>query len=158
MINNLPKKYEKSKNKITQKHIYNKRAFFDYEILEKIEAGLVLKGDEVKAIRTGKTELRGSFAKIFYNQKKPELYIVGLYLGSENQDTQRTRKLLVHKTEINKLIGKTQEKGLTLIPTRLYFKRGKAKLEIGIARPKKKWDKRQVIKEKEFKRSSKFHR
>ncbi|NCN24533.1 SsrA-binding protein [Candidatus Berkelbacteria bacterium CG_4_9_14_3_um_filter_39_23] len=147
-----------TKLNISQRIFQNKRAFFDYEILEKIEAGLVLKGDEIKAIRAGKTQLRGSFAKIFYSQKVPELYIVGLYLGSENQDAQRTRKLLVHKTEINKLIGKTQEKGLTLIPTRLYFKRGKAKLEIGIARPKKKWDKRQAIKEKEFKRSSKFHR
>ena len=147
-----------TKSNVAQKKFQNKRAFFDYEILEKIEAGLVLRGDEVKSIRAGKTQLRGSFAKIFYNYKVPELYIVGLYLGSENQDTQRTRKLLVHKAEIKKLIGKTQEKGLTLIPTKLYFKRGKAKLEIGIARAKKKWDKRQTIKEKEFSRESKKFR
>lgn len=145
------------KNKITQKRFDNKRAFFDYELLERIECGLELRGDEVKAIRGGKVQLRGSYGKILQGKNGSlELFIVGMYLGSEKIDAQRTRKLLVHKKEIKKLVGTTQQKKLTLVPTRLYFKRGRAKIELAVSRGRKNWDKREVIKKREAKREARY--
>ena len=129
----------------------NKKAYFEYEILEKYEAGIQLRGDEIKAIRANKATLIGSYAKILISDREPEVYWVGGNLA-DTADPQRTRKLLLHRDEINKLIGKTREKGLTLIATKLYLKHGKAKLEIALCKGKKLHDKREALKKKDVER------
>lgn len=133
----------------------NKKAFFDYFVDETYEAGIVLKGTEVKSLRLGRANLRDSFARIRNN----EVYLINLHISPYEQgdrftqpDTTRTRKLLLNRTEIKKLIGKTKEKGYTLIVTKIYFKRGKAKAELGLARGKKHYDKRESIKKKDMER------
>ena len=124
----------------------NRNASHTYFLLEKFEAGMVLTGTEVKAVRTGKANLKDSYGLI----KDGELWLLNCHIspyehGSySNHATLRTRKLLVHKEEIQKLIGKTQQKGLTLIPTRLYFKNGKVKIELALAKGKQQWDKRET--------------
>ena len=117
----------------------NPKATFDYEILETLDAGLVLLGHEVKAIKTGKASIKGSFVKIFDD----EAYLVGSQVAPyqvgnvpTDYDPQRTRKLLLKKSEVNYLLGKSQERGLTLIPLKLYAKNGLIKLSLGIARGK----------------------
>ena len=130
----------------------NKKAYHDFEILEKYEAGLALKGSEVKAIRAGRVNLKDSFVKFV----KGEPYVFGMhisYLDSANPhfkpDEKRPRKLLLHKKEIAKLIGKTSEKGYTLVPLRLYFNhKNIAKLEIALAKGKTLHDKREALKRK----------
>jgi SsrA-binding protein len=119
----------------------NKRAYHDYDILEKYEAGIVLTGKEVKAARAGKVSLAGGIAKIL-NQ---ELWLLNCHMAGA-EEPERTRKLLVHKRELKKLFGKTQVRGLYLIPIRMYFKNNVAKVELGIARPRKLYDKREIIK------------
>lgn len=125
----------------------NRRAFHDYEILEKLEAGLVLHGTEVKSIRQGKASFKDCYAKVFDG----ELWIVNMHItpydhgGYSNHDPVRRRKLLLHKREIKRLIGKIEEKGLTLVPLQLYFKGGHVKVELGLARGKKLYDKRKDI-------------
>ena len=133
----------------------NKKAYFDYFVDETYEAGLVLKGTEVKSLRLGRANLRDTFARIRDN----EVYLVNLHISPYEQgdrftqpDPTRTRKLLLNRTEIKKLIGKTKEKGYTLIVTKIYFKRGKAKVELGLARGKKHYDKRESIKKKDMER------
>jgi SsrA-binding protein len=133
----------------------NKKAYHDYFIDETFEAGIVLEGCEVKSIRNGQASLKESYARV----RAEEVFIVGLHITPYPQvdvankpDPTRTRKLLLNKREITRLIGKTKERGLTLIPTKLYFKRGKAKIELGLARGKKHYDKRETIKQKEVKR------
>ncbi len=132
----------------------NKKAFHDYNILETYEAGLVLKGTEVKAIREGNVNLRDSYIRI----EDGEAYIIGMHVGhykpagKHQHDFTRKRKLLLHKREILKLMGKIQEKGLTLIPTKLYLKNGKIKLEIALAKGKAKYEKREAIRERDMKR------
>lgn len=132
------------KPKIT---LTNRRAFHDYEILEKIEAGIVLHGTEVKSLRQGKASFKDCYAKVI----DQELWLVSFHIspydfgGYSNHDPARPRKLLLHKYEIKRLIGKIEEKGLTLIPLRLYFKEGKVKVELGLARGKKIYDKRKDI-------------
>lgn len=128
----------------------NKRALFDYEILERFEAGLALKGYEAKAVTTGRVNLSGAYAAV----TRGELWILNLDIPPyqpknipHTYDPKRSRKLLVRKSEIKELIGKT--KGLTLIPIKMYNKRGKIKIEIGLAKPRKKKDKREVIKKRE---------
>lgn len=140
---------EEAKIKLVQR---NKKAWFDYEILEKIEAGLVLTGSEVKSIRNGKVSIHEGFARV----KGKEVWMVGMDVSlypqagpHNNHEPRRARKLLLHKREIRRLAGKTREKGLTLVPLALYFKDGIAKLEIGLARGKAKHDKRQAIKKRE---------
>lgn len=150
----------------------NKKAYHDYEILETYEAGIVLSGREIKAIRAGKVNLRGSYAKIMYlansyqssaiskktdNRKLeaegfPELYLINCHISVKDGDPTRSRKLLMHRTEISKLIGKTQQKKLTLVPLRIYLKRGLAKIALGLARGKKLYDKREEIKKKDYQR------
>lgn len=144
---------EEAKVKLVQR---NKKAFFNYEILERLEAGLVLTGSEVKSIRDGKVSIQEAYAKV----REGEVWVVGMDISPypqagpyHNHDPRRPRKLLLHRREIQRLIGKTQEKGLTLIPLALYFKDGYAKLEIGLARGKKQYDKRQAIREREAKRA-----
>jgi SsrA-binding protein len=136
----------------------NRKAWHDYHIDEKYEAGIALRGTEVKSLRQRKVSLKESYAEI----RNGEVFIVGLHIspyeaGNQfNHDPKRTRKLLMHKAEIRRLIGKTKEKGYTLIPLRMYFnERGKAKLELGLARGKKTYDKRQDIAKRDAERDLK---
>lgn len=134
--------------------INNRRARYDYFILDTFEAGIVLKGTEVKSIRAGKVSLQDSYAKI----EAGEVYLMNSHIspydqGSHfNHDPKRPRKLLLHNHEIKRLIGKTQGQPLTLIPLRMYFKKGKTKVEIALAKGKRKYDRRRDIKDKEIKR------
>ncbi|WP_456400665.1 SsrA-binding protein SmpB [Persephonella sp.] len=138
----------------------NKQAYHNYNILDTYEAGLVLKGSEVKSIREGSVNLRDSFIRI----DNGEAFIYNMYIAPYKpasklqHDPYRKRKLLLHKREILKLMGKVQEKGLTIIPTKLYLKNGKVKLEIALAKGKAKYEKRESIKERDIKRelSKKF--
>jgi len=134
------------------KKITNREARFDYEILEDLEVGLVLESDEIKAIRSGRVNLKGSYGKIFVENKRPEAFLVGSHFYTTQVDPYRTKKLLLHKVEIDRLVGKVQEKGLTIVPLEIYFKRGKAKLKIGLGRGKKQFDKRETIKQREVNR------
>ena len=128
----------------------NKKARFDYEILEVIEAGMVLLGTEVKSLRQGRANLKDSYARI----KGGELYLMQSHISPythafhDNHQPDRVRKLLMHKREIKRLQGKTQEKGLTLVPLKIYFKDGKAKVELALARGKRTYDKRESLKRK----------
>ena len=129
----------------------NKKAYHDYFISEVFEAGLVLMGTEVKSIRAGKVNLKESFCRIkdgevFINNMNVAEYTHG---NRENHDPTRMRKLLLHHTEIDKLIRMTEQKGLALIPTKIYFKNNYIKLEIGLGRGKKLHDKRETLKRKE---------
>ncbi|MDR1487253.1 MAG: SsrA-binding protein SmpB [Deltaproteobacteria bacterium] len=132
----------------------NKKARFEYELGEHIEAGLVLLGTEVKSLRLGKANLVDSYARL----EGGEAYLVGAHISPYantaygNHDPQRRRKLLLKRKEINKLIGKVHEKGQSLIPLKLYFKNGRAKAELALAKGKKTYDKRQSMKEADSKR------
>jgi len=134
----------------------NRKAYFDYEILEKFEAGLVLSGAEVKSIRSGRMNLSGSYV----NFLSGEPYLVGASIAPyqpKNQppeyDPSRTRKLLLNKKEIDYISGKTKQKGLTLTPLKVYNKGRRIKIEIGLARGKKQYDKRAVISKREAERN-----
>lgn len=134
----------------------NKKARHEYYIEDTWEAGIVLTGTEVKSLREGRASLVDGFAQI----RDGELWMYNVHIPEYNQGTwnnhapRRLRKLLLHKSEIQKLIGKTKESGLTLIPLELYFKDGKAKVELGLARGKKDYDKRQVLLERTMKREA----
>lgn len=178
----------------------NRKAYHEYEILETFEAGIVLDGKEIKAIRAGKVNLTGSYARVFQTRNpkseflnpkqtqnlksknpklisylprgkagklpirqaqgrqadEPELFLIGAHISVIDGDPTRTRKLLMHRKEINRLIGKTQEKNLTLIPTKLYLKNGKAKIELGLGKGKKLHDKREVIKKRDLDRENRI--
>lgn len=125
----------------------NRSAYHDYEILDQFEAGLVLTGSEIKAIRAGRVRLDGSFARFLGTSKDrdPELFIVNLHLGVFDGDPTRSRKLLLHRAEIDSLRGKIEAKGLTVIPLSVYLKRGIAKLELGLGRGLKRHDKRDIL-------------
>lgn len=129
----------------------NKKAFHDFEISEKYEAGIVLLGTEVKSLREGRANLKDSYAKV----KKNEVFLYDLHISPyshasyENHEPERVRKLLLHRLEIKKLLGKTQERGFSLVPLKMYFKDGKVKVEIALAKGKKEYDKRESIKRKE---------
>ena len=132
----------------------NRQASYRYHLLEKWEAGMVLQGTEVKALRDGKAQIKDGYASV----RDGEVWLHNVHIppygpaSRENHEPERPRKLLMHKREIERLIGKTREKGLTLVPTRLYFRDGRAKVEIALARGKDVGDKRQSIKEREMKR------
>jgi len=133
----------------------NKRAYFDYDILEKIEAGIELKGFEVKAIKNGRVNLSGSYVVINNNEARLLNADIPAYQPGntpDNYDSKRTRRLLIKKSEIKNLIGKTAEKTLTIVPLRVYLKRSLIKLEIGLAKSRKKFDKREIIKKREVER------
>ena len=133
----------------------NKKAFFDYEILETLEAGIELKGHEVKAVKAGKVSIKGSYVKIINNEAFLLGATVSPYQPSNiigEYDEKRDSKLLLNRKELDYLLEKEKERGLTIVPIKLYNKGGKVKLEIGIARGKKKYDKREKIKEREFER------
>ena len=132
----------------------NKKAGHEYYLDEFIEAGMVLLGPEVKSLREGRANLVDSYARV----KRGEVFLYNMHIspypfahGAE-LDPRRTRKLLLNRKEIKRLIGKTEVKGYSLIPTKVYFKRGRAKVEIALARGKKKYDKRRSLKEKELRR------
>ena len=132
----------------------NRQASFRYELLDKVEAGMVLKGTEVKALRDGGAQLKDAYAII----SDGEVWLHNLHIppykpaARENHEPERPRKLLLHQREIERLTGQLAEKGLTLVPTRLYFTGGRAKVELRTARGKDRFDKRQSIKERDMKR------
>ena len=134
----------------------NRKAFHDFHLLETFEAGLVLLGTEVKAIREGRVNLRDSFARV----EGLEVYLYNVNISSyshrgyADHEPLRRRKLLLHRDEIRKLIGKTVEKGMTLVPVRMYFKNGRVKLAISLAKGKKEYDKRETIKRREVDRET----
>src|SRR6185503_679582 len=134
----------------------NRKAFFNYEIFERAEAGVALVGSEVKSIREGGLNFRDAFVDF----RGGELYLVGCRIGPyshgniQNHSEGRDRKLLLHKREILKLGGRVTEKGFTIVPLRAYFKKGRVKLEIGLARGKKAHDKREAIKRKDLERET----
>jgi len=136
----------------------NKRAFFDYQILETYEAGIELKGYEVKSIKNGRINLAGSYAVLKNNQVWLINADVPPYQPKNtpsDYDPKRSRRLLLRKTEIKGLIGQIQEKGLTLVPLKVYTKNRKIKIEIGLAKSRKKVDKRELIKKRESKKEIK---
>src|SRR5437773_2774402 len=131
----------------------NRRARHEYAILETVEAGLVLRGTEVKSLRAGQVTFKDSYATV----RNEEAWLVGCHIspyshGSDANHPERDRKLLLHRREITRLLGKTAERGLTLVPLRLYFKDGRAKVELGLARGRKLHDKRAAIREREVRR------
>lgn len=134
--------------------INNRKAKYDYEILETIEAGIVLTGTEIKSIRLGNANLKDSYAII----KNSEVFLLGMHISPYkegnifNHDELRTRKLLLHKKEILKLNNKITLEGNTLVPIKLYFKKNKAKILLGLARGKKMYDKRETIKKRDMER------
>jgi len=134
----------------------NRKAFHDFHLMETFEAGLVLLGTEVKAIREGRVNLRDSFARV--EDGEVFLYNVNIssysHRGYADHEPLRRRKLLLHRSEIKKLIGKTVEKGMTLVPVRLYFKNGRVKVAVSLAKGKKDYDKRETIKRREADRET----
>jgi SsrA-binding protein len=131
----------------------NRQAAFRYNLLERYEAGVVLQGSEVKSLRNGAAQLKDAYAEV----RDGELWLRNMYIAPyeparENHDPERPRKLLLHRREIERLIGKTAERGLTLVPTRVYFSGPRAKVELALARGKEMHDKRRSIKEREQKR------
>ncbi len=134
----------------------NKKAYHDYFIEDTYEAGIALAGTEVKSLRMGKCSIKESFIRI----EQGEMMIYGMHISPYekgnifNKDPLRTRKLLVHRYEINKIAGKIKEKGYTLVPLRVYFKGSLAKVEIGLAKGKKLYDKRQDIAKKDMRREA----
>lgn len=134
----------------------NRKAFHDYHILETFEAGIVLQGTEVKAIREGSVNLRDSFARV----ESGEVWVHNVHIspyshrGYADHQPTRPRKLLLHRHEIRKLIGRTVERGMTLVPTRMYFRNGHVKVSLGLAKGKQTHDKRETIKRREADRET----
>lgn len=139
--------------------IKNKKAYFDYSILEELEAGIVLTGTEIKSIRKGSIDLKDTFVNIKHN----EAYILNMYIAKYeegnifNHEERRTRKLLLHKKEIKKLKEQIKIEGLTIIPLKLYFKKNKVKILIGVCKGKKLYDKRASLKEKDLKKEARYY-
>lgn len=133
----------------------NKKAYFNYQILEKFEAGIILIGQEVKSIKSGRMNIAGSY--IIFKDEEPYLLNVNIppyqpKNAPQDYDPARNRRLLLNKSEIKYLIGKSQQKGLTLVPLKVYTKRGKIKLEFGLARGRKKESKKELLKKREIDR------
>ncbi len=131
----------------------NRQAGFRYELLERYECGIQLQGSEVKSLREGGVQLKDAYAEV----RDGEVWLQRMHVAPykparDNHEPERPRKLLMHRREIERLIGKTAEKGLTLVPTRIYFKGPWAKVEVALARGKKQWDKRQALAEREARR------
>jgi SsrA-binding protein len=145
---------QRQKNKAPEPNVDNRRARFEYEFLEPLAAGIVLTGTEIKSIRTGQISISASYARM----RDGELWLIGMHIppykeGSfSNHEPTRARKLLLGRKQLDQLAGRVAEKGLTLVPTRLYFTRGRVKIEIALARGKKLWDKRRDVKERDIQR------
>ena len=133
----------------------NRKAWHEYHILEKYEAGITLKGTEVKSIREGKVSIKESYVRFFGD----EIFIIGMHIadysskGYENTENVRDRKLLLHRKELNKLKSKVDEKGVTMVPLSIYLKKNLIKIEFGLAKGKKLWDKRKDKMDKDIKRN-----
>ncbi len=144
---------------MTSEHVktvtVNRKARHDFHIIEEMEAGIVLKGTEVKSLRQGRANLKDAYGRF---SKQGELYLYQMHISPypfayyDNHDPERPRKLLLHKSELKRLYGKIREKGFTLVPLRVYFKQGKVKVGIALARGKRLYDKREAIKEREVRR------
>ena len=148
---------EKTERELAQVNIAeNRKAHHDYHLFETFEAGVVLLGTEVKAIREGRVNLRDSFARV--DNGEVYLYNVNIspysHRGYAQHEPLRRRKLLLHRHEIRKLVGKTVEKGMTLVPVRMYFMKGRVKVAISLAKGKKEYDKRETIKRREADRET----
>jgi len=148
---------EKTERELAQVNIAeNRKALHDFHLVETFEAGIVLLGTEVKAIREGRINLRDSFARV----EDGEVYLYNVNIspyshrGYADHEPMRRRKLLLHRDEIRKLIGKTVEKGMTLVPVRMYFKNGRVKVAVSLAKGKKEYDKRETIKRREVDRET----
>ena len=148
---------EKTERELAQANIAeNRKAYHDYHLLESFEAGVALLGTEVKAIREGRVNLRDSYARV----ENGEVFLFNVHIspyshrGYAEHEPLRRRKLLLHRHEIRKLIGKTVERGMTLVPTRLYFSKGRVKVSISLAKGKKDYDKRETIKRREADRET----
>ncbi len=132
----------------------NRKAFHDYHISDTLEAGLVLRGSEIKSIREGRVNLRDSYVAF----RRGEAWLIGTHIAGYNQasyqdhDPMRDRKLLLHKKEIERLRGQVEQRGYTVVPTRLYLKNNRAKVEIGLAKGKRSYDKRQTLRERDSER------
>ena len=143
-----------AKNETMKLVANNKKAYHDYFIEEKYECGIALHGTEVKSLRMGKCSIKEAFIRI----ENAEVFVYGMHISPYekgnifNKDPLRAKKLLLHRAEINKLAGKVAEKGFTLVPLQVYFKDGRAKVEVGLARGKKLYDKRQDIAKKDQRR------
>jgi SsrA-binding protein len=141
---------------MTFKSILNKKAFHDYEVIDEIEVGIVLTGPEVKSIRLGRASLRDSHVRIIGGQA----YVLGLTINpyanarQEDYDPKGSRKLLLHRQEISKLIGKLDQKNITLIPLKIYQKHNRFKLKLGLARGKKQYQKKEVLKQRDLEREA----
>ncbi len=137
--------------------IRNKKAYFDYFVLKEIETGIVLKGTEIKSIRKGSANLKDTFARI----KNDEVYVINMYIAKYeegnrfNHDERRSRKLLLHKKEIKKLAEEIKLNGYSLVPLKMYFKKDKVKVLLGLCKGKKLYDKRETIKERDLSRARK---
>ena len=148
---------EKTDRELAQTNIAeNRKAYHDYHLLETFEAGLVLLGTEVKAIREGRVSLRDSYARV--EGSEVFLYNVNIssysHRGYADHEPLRRRKLLLHHEEIQKLVGKTVEKGMTLVPVRMYLKKGRVKVAVSLAKGKKEYDKRETIKRRDTDRET----
>jgi SsrA-binding protein len=148
---------DKSAREAAQKHIAeNRKAFHDYHILETFEAGIALLGTEVKSIREGRVNLRDSYAQV----NRGEIFVHNVHIqpyshrGYAEHEPLRARRLLLHAHEIRKLIGKTVERGMTMVPLRLYFKNGRVKVALALAKGKQAHDKREAIKKREVERET----
>jgi SsrA-binding protein len=148
---------EKTERELAQANVAeNRKAHHDYHLLETFEAGVALLGTEVKAIREGRVNLRDSFARI----DGGEVFLYNVHIspyshrGYVDHEPLRPRKLLLHRDEIRKLIGKTVERGMTLVPVRMYFKNGRVKVALSLAKGKKEYDKRETIKRREVDRET----
>jgi SsrA-binding protein len=148
---------EKTERELAQANVAeNRKAYHDYHLLETFEAGIALLGTEVKAIREGSVNLRDSFARV----ERGEVWLLGMHVspyshkGYAHHDERRTRKLLLHRHEIQKLAGRVAEKGLTLVPLRMYFKDGRVKVTLALAKGKQVHDKRETIRRREIDRET----
>jgi len=148
---------KKTERELAQANIAeNRKAHHDYHLLETMEAGVALLGTEVKAIREGRVNLRDSFARV----EDGEVYLCNVHIspyshrGYADHEPLRQRKLLLHRDEIRRLVGKTVEKGMTLVPVRMYFKHGRVKVALALAKGKKDYDKRETIKRREVDRET----
>jgi SsrA-binding protein len=135
--------------------ISNRRARHEYFILDTFDCGIVLVGSEVKSIRDGRANLSDAYARIDHG----EVWLYGMHISPypftrDNPDPERKRKLLLHRSEIDRLVGKLTEAGLTMVPLKVFFQNGKAKIELGVARGKRQWDKRQAMAERDAKRDT----
>ncbi|MDH7487538.1 MAG: SsrA-binding protein SmpB [Anaerolineae bacterium] len=132
----------------------NRKAYHDYQILDSTEAGIVLTGTEIKSLRAGRVNLRDSYATV----RDGEVWLINAHIAPyshgqrQNHEPRRDRKLLLHRQEINRLIGKVQEKGWTMVPLRIYLKDGRAKVELALVRGKKQYDKRKAVAERDYDR------